>query len=284
MKDTLGDRIKGYESIYEHYFLPKIPIIVRIDGKAFHTQVKKWNCEKPFDQTLINCMFATAKDVAANIQGCKALYAQSDEVTFVLTDDAAIDTQQWFGGRQNKIESVTAAMMTAYFNKFWVENEYGDGYMGDGHVYFDDYIQNYKPAIFDARAFQCPKDDVANVFLWRVKDWERNSLNMYCEQFFSHKELQGKNRADRHEMLHKIGHNWANECTDQQKNGSWWSCDKVDNFNLTNYQDIDDYIFRDGIAYAISKEMQRENLDWMNGLDLEVIKWDKPIGNEIAID
>jgi hypothetical protein len=86
--------------------------------------------------------------------------------------------------------------------------------------------------------------------------WERNSLNMYCEQFFSHKDLQGKNRADRHEMLHNIGHNWATECTDQQKNGSWWSCDKVDNFNLTNYQDIDDYIFQDGIAYVMSKKMQ----------------------------
>lgn len=252
MKDTLGDRIKGYESIYEHYFLPKIPIIVRIDGKAFHTQVKKWNCEKPFDQTLINCMFATAKDVAANIQGCKALYTQSDEVTFVLTDDDNIETQQWFGGRQNKIESVTASMMTAVFNSRWINAKRIAGEVIDINILGI-------PAVFDARAFQCPKDDVANVFLWRVKDWERNSLNMYCEQFFSHKELDGQGRADRHEMLHKIGHNWATECTDQQKNGSWWSCDKVDNFNLTNYQEIDDYIFRDGIAYVISKRMERDN-------------------------
>lgn len=31
MKDTLGDRIKNYESLYERYFLPRTPILVRVD-------------------------------------------------------------------------------------------------------------------------------------------------------------------------------------------------------------------------------------------------------------
>lgn len=241
-KDGLGDRIKNYESISEHYFLPKTPIIVRVDGKAFHTWTK--GCKRPFDQTLITCMFESAKEVAKQMQGCKALYAQSDEVTFVLDDSDTIETQQWFGGRQNKIESVTAAMMTAYFNRNWALE----------HSLKVEKVIN--PAIFDARAFQCPKDDVANVFLWRVKDWERNSLSMFCNQYFTPKELHGQGRADQHEMLRIIGHNWATECTEQQKNGSWGSCDKNDNFNLTNYQEIDDYIFRNGIAYVMSKKMQ----------------------------
>lgn len=249
MKDNLGDRCKNYESVYEHYFLPKTPIIIRVDQKAGHTWTK--GLEKPFDPDYVTCMFESAKEVAKQIQGCKALYTQSDEVTFVLTDDATIDTQQWFGGRQNKIESVTAAMMTAFFNKNWLLKDHSN------HEHFNQWTyMDSTPAIFDARSFQCPKDDVANVFLWRVKDWERNSLNMFCEQFFSHKELQGKNRADRHEMLHKIGHNWSTECTEQQKNGSWWACDKVDNFNLTNYNDIDNYIFQDGITYVVSKKLQ----------------------------
>jgi tRNA(His) 5'-end guanylyltransferase len=234
LKDTLGDRIKHYESISEHYFTPKIPIIIRVDGKAFHTWTK--GCQRPFDQTLITCMFESAKEVAKQMQGCKALYAQSDEVTFVLDDSDTIETQQWFGGRQNKIESVTAAMMTAAFNARWINGKRIAGEVIDINLLG-------LPAIFDARAFQCPKDDVANVFLWRVKDWERNSLSMFCNQYFSSKELHGQGRAAQHEMLHKIGHNWATECTDQQKNGSWWSCDKVDNFGLTNYNDINDYIF-----------------------------------------
>ena len=236
MKDSLGDRCKNYESIYERYFLPKTPIIIRCDGRAFHTWTK--GCQRPFDQQLITCMFESAKEVAKQMQGCRALYAQSDEVTFVLTDDSTLDSQQWFGGRQNKIESVTAAMMTAFFNKNWMISKYNGSW--DTPMM---YMNRYNPAIFDARAFQCPVEDVANVFLWRVKDWERNSLNMFCEQFFSHKELQGQGRADRHEMLYKIGHNWATECTDQQKNGSWYSPGKPDRFDLTNYYDIDDFIF-----------------------------------------
>jgi tRNA(His) 5'-end guanylyltransferase len=243
LKDTLGDRIKHYESISEHYFTPKIPIIVRVDGKAFHTWTK--GCKRPFDQTLINCMFESAKQVAKNMQGCKALYAQSDEVTFILDDSDSIETQQWFGGRQNKIESVVAAMMTAYFNRNWQ-------LINDLVPKFDKDSPTYNPAIFDARAFQCSKDDVANVFLWRVKDWERNSLGMFCNQFFSPKELHGQGRADQHEMLQKIGHDWNKECTDQQKNGSWWSYDKVDKFCLVNYADINSYIFQHGISYVMS--------------------------------
>lgn len=249
MKDGLGDRIKKYESIYERYFLPKTPIIVRVDGKAFHTWTK--GCQRPFDQTLITCMFESAKEVAKNMQGCKALYAQSDEVTFVLDDSDTIETHQWFGGRQNKIESVTAAMMTAYFNRNWL-------LIKDLDIKFDKDVSNYNPAIFDARAFQCPKDDVANVFVWRVKDWERNSLSMFCNQFFSPKELHGQGRADQHEMLHNIGHNWATECTDQQKNGSWYSPGKPDKFDFADYYDINNYIFSNPISYALSKMTKSE--------------------------
>lgn len=259
-KDGLGDRIKNYESISEHYFLPKTPIIVRCDGRAFHTWTK--GCKRPFDQTLITCMFESAKEVAKQIQGCKALYAQSDEVTFVLTDYSTLEAQQWFGGRQNKIESVTAAMMTAYFNRNWEQENYK----------FTRSTSQKDPAIFDARAFQCPKDDVANVFVWRVKDWERNSLSMFCNQFFSPKELHGQGRADQHEMLHNIGHNWATECTDQQKNGSWWSADKVDKFDLTNYYDVNEYIFSNGISYVLSKMTKSEKEDLFPGPNCDTMQ------------
>jgi tRNA(His) 5'-end guanylyltransferase len=231
-KDTLGDRIKHYESISEHYFTPKVPILVRVDGKAFHTWTK--GCDKPFDTKLINAMFISAKYVAKEMQNCKGLYVQSDEVTFVLDDSGSIETQQWFGGRQNKIESVTAALMTAYFNKTWTCLNWDNGRFNIG---------SYNPAVFDARAFQCPKEDVANVFLWRVKDWERNSISMFCLSHFSPKELHGQGRADQKEMLKKIGHSWEDECSDQQRNGSWWSPTKGDNYNLTDYLSINDFLF-----------------------------------------
>jgi tRNA(His) 5'-end guanylyltransferase len=238
MKDNLGDRCKNYEAIYERYFLPKTPIVVRCDGRSFHTWTKKNHCKRPYDEQLIDCMFYSAIETGKEMQNLKGLYVQSDEVTFVMDDSDSIETQQWFGGRQNKIESITAALMSANFNRNWLLKDHYNPKHFDAFEYEEQSL-----AIFDARAFQCPKEDVANVFLWRVRDWERNSLNMFCEQFFSHKELHGQGRADRHEMLHKIGHNWATECSDRQKNGSWWSPTKGERFDLTNYDDIDNFLF-----------------------------------------
>lgn len=245
-KDSLGDRIKKYESISESYFLPKTPILIRVDGKAFHTWTK--GCDKPFDTKLINCMFDAAKLVAAEMQGCAALYAQSDEVTFVLLDNQSQDSQQWFGGRRNKIESVAAALMTGYFNRLWEAKTYK----------FTHSTSQHPPAFFDARAFQVPVDDVPNAFLWRVRDWERNSLTMFCSQFFSHKQLNGQDKTARHDMLHEIGKNWATDCNDQQKNGSWWAKGKKDRFDLTNYNDIWNYIFMNPLSYALFKSLDEK--------------------------
>ena len=36
-KDTLGDRMKGYENAYRFYLPRRMPVIIRIDGRAFHT-------------------------------------------------------------------------------------------------------------------------------------------------------------------------------------------------------------------------------------------------------
>ncbi len=64
-------------------------------------------------------------------------------------------------------------------------------------------------------------DDVINNFLWRAQDWHRNSLQMYAQSVFSHKQLHGKNQADIHDMLHSKGMSWSKDLTMQQKNGTF---------------------------------------------------------------
>ena len=36
-KDSLGDRMKQYEAVNDRILVPKMPFIIRVDGKAFHT-------------------------------------------------------------------------------------------------------------------------------------------------------------------------------------------------------------------------------------------------------
>jgi tRNA(His) 5'-end guanylyltransferase len=58
-KMTLGDRMKEYyEKPSRNYFPRKSNIIIRIDGKAFHTYTKGFN--KPFDHQMMETMWNTA--------------------------------------------------------------------------------------------------------------------------------------------------------------------------------------------------------------------------------
>ena len=192
----IGDRIKRYEAASKQVLLPRGWIVLRVDGKAFHTFTKGF--KRPFDDVLIEAMVRAGERVALEMQGFKIGYHQSDEFTFALTDTDSYESQVWFEGEVQKLCSVTASMFGAYFNKEMSGTE----------------------AVFDCRAFNVPHDDVANVFIWRQRDWERNSLQMFSRSHFSHKELNEKKKSDMHEMLHKKGANWA-DLKDVYKNGTF---------------------------------------------------------------
>lgn len=221
MKNNLGDRIKKYEAVTGRSATARMPLMIRVDGRAFHTYTR--GMEKPFDQHLISSMVFAAINVAQNMQGFKAAYIQSDEATFCLTDYDGIDTQGWFDYDLFKVVSISAAMMSVFF---------GSCFLASGRGF----------PVFDSRAFSVPASDIANAFLWRAKDWERNSLQMYARANFSAKQLHGKKRADMHEMLHGIGKNWATDITDQQRNGTFLingGSGMVERHDiLPNYQDI----------------------------------------------
>ena len=195
--DSLGDRIKGYEKVFSYSLPKKIPVMIRVDGRAFHTFTR--NLNKPFDSDLMRAMIFAAIETARQMQGFTFAYIQSDEVTFLLNDYKRIETDAWFDYDLSKLVSITAATMSIEFNIAFKSSR----------------------AIFDGRAFAVPREDVINAFLWRAKDWERNSLQMYCRSFFSHKQLDRKNRKDMHEMLHRIGKNWTEDLSDAEKNGTF---------------------------------------------------------------
>ena len=51
---TLADRMKRYEQASKFYLTRRIPVIIRLDGKAFHTFTK--GLKKPFDDVLNRTM------------------------------------------------------------------------------------------------------------------------------------------------------------------------------------------------------------------------------------
>lgn len=201
-KDNLGDRMKKYEYITRTHLVPRMPVIIRLDGKAFHTFTRGF--KKPFDDILIASMQETMRYLCENIQGCVLGYTQSDEITLVLVDYKRIESCSWFDYNIQKCCSVAASMATMYFNKvferqIWFYKKWTTDFDQD---YYDRLIAAVnKGAMFDARCFNIPKEEVTNCILWRQNDAIRNSVSMVGQANFSHKQLQNKSSEDIKTML-----------------------------------------------------------------------------------
>jgi tRNA(His) 5'-end guanylyltransferase len=220
-EDSLGDRMKtNYENPCRFYLTRRTPVVIRVDGRAFHTFTR--NFPKPFSVKFADAMILAAMQVAGEAQGFKLGYVQSDEASFVLTDYDELQTQPWFGYNKSKIESVSASIMTAAFARAM-------RLTGITEL-----------AMFDARAFNIPEAEVVNYFLWRAKDWARNSVSMYARAHFSHAELHGKSCSDMHEMLHGVGRNWAFDLMDAEKNGTFILSDTTRDDVLPHYEFINE--------------------------------------------
>lgn len=219
----LAKRMKEYESVSKTRLIKRTPVIIRIDGRAFHTFTKGF--QRPFDEVLINTMQETTKYLCENIQGCVLGYTQSDEITLVLIDYQTLDTSPWFDNEVQKISSISASMATMVFNKFFQriveENilEYKCS-LTPQCVEIQQKTEKYhrilreavsKGAMFDARCFNLSKEEVTNNLYWRQLDATRNSIQMVGQAHFSHKELQNKNCNEIQDMLlTKKGINWNN--------------------------------------------------------------------------
>ena len=215
--DDLGTRMKEYEKRNQYYLQKRTPVAIRVDGRSFHTFTKGF--KRPFDDILMKSMQETAKYMCENIQGAKLAYVQSDEITIILVDYDTLETDCWFNYRTDKLCSIAASMATMIFNKIFkekVENFIEEGgafslaQLNYNQMKMEPYLKAVeKGAMFDARCFNIPKEEVTNLIYWRQLDATRNSIQMVGQANFSHKELQNKSCNDIQDMLHEQkGINW----------------------------------------------------------------------------
>lgn len=192
IRDALGDRMKhNYEEVTKTRLTRRMPVIIRLDGCHFHTFTRGF--DKPYDEVLIKTMQQTMKYLCENIQGCVLGYTQSDEITLVLVDYKELNSDAWFDYETQKMVSVSAALATYAFNKFFNDNCRASIESKDEPDQYD-YAHDSalkKGAYFDSRVFNIPKEEVTNCIYWRQKDAERNSINSLAQSLFSHKSLQG---------------------------------------------------------------------------------------------
>lgn len=215
VNDELGKRMKEYEKRNQYYLQKRTPVAIRVDGRSFHTFTKGF--QKPFDEVLIKSMQETAKYMCENIQGAKIAYVQSDEITIILVDYDTLETDCWFNYRTDKLCSIAASMATMAFNKSFTKN--AEEFITDCAASYEmeglcsKGTEEYKlcevyqkamekGAMFDARCFNIPKEEVTNYFYWRQLDAIRNSIQMVGQAYFSHNILQYKTCEDIKDMLY----------------------------------------------------------------------------------
>lgn len=215
VNDELGKRMKRYEAIPQISLMRRTPVAIRIDGKAFHTFTKHLN--KPWDDIFQKSMQETMKYLCQNIQNCVFGYQQSDEITLILTDYETLTTDAWFGYEVQKLCSISASMATLKFNKAFADNasKWCDDFWEawnrskEEADYFDTLNECVrKGAMFDARCFNIPKEEVTNLVYWRQVDAVRNSIQSMGQAHFSHKQLMNKNTKEVRQMLEDNGTFW----------------------------------------------------------------------------
>lgn len=227
VRDELGKRMKEfYEQIPKTKLLRRTPVAIRIDGKAFHTFTRGF--KRPFDEILIKSMQETMKYLCEHIQGCVLGYTQSDEITLILVDYKNLNSSAWFDYEVQKMCSIAASMATMAFNKAFSHEvamqskKLYTEYLEDNDTSYIEILEKAmrKGAMFDARVFNIPKEEVTNLIYWRQLDATRNSIQMVGRANFSHKELHSKSCNEIQDMLMlQKGLNW-NDLPTYQKRGS----------------------------------------------------------------
>lgn len=208
-KQSLGDRMKGYEDSYRFYLPRRLPVIIRLDGCHFSTVTRRF--QKPYDRVFSFTMAEVLRYLVENIQGCVFGWTVSDEISLLLRNDQTLTTDAWYGNNLQKMVSVSASMASTAFRKlFWertrdidtdyhfhrhvIDEVYGPEMTKENLGAYSD--TNEEVINFDSRAFVLPPEEVCNYFIWRQKDGRRNAVSALAQTLYSHKELQGISSKD----------------------------------------------------------------------------------------
>ena len=167
------------------------PVVVRLDGRAFHRLSDTLELEKPFDEFFHKAMVTACISLVAD-SGLNPdfAYTFSDEISLYFT-------KLPFSGRVEKIDSVAASYAASSLT------------LALGGVTL---------LSFDARVVPATPVFAVEYLVNRQAEAWRNHINGYCQQVLIEEGLSAKKAAeqlkglpakDLHEMMHSRGFNLA---------------------------------------------------------------------------
>lgn len=209
VKETLGDRMKKYESLTQIKLENDKPYIIRLDGHSFSKFTK--SLQQPWDLRFMLAMTLTTYDLITTF-GATTGYTQSDEITLTFFPAIVESTNTFavlpFNGKVQKLVSLTAGYASTRFN-FHLAKLFND------QTYFEEMrsLDQEKPiksidkvnnciAHFDSRCFQLPTtEEVFNCILWRTRDAYKNVISKTAQHLFGVKPCFKKNTTEKVAMI-----------------------------------------------------------------------------------
>ncbi len=177
---------------YEIYSDLRVPvnskIIVRLDGRSFHSFAQNMELTKPYDDNFYKVIVEVSKELFEEFSPL-FIYTFSDEIS-ILLDKVP------FNGRIEKINSVMASFTSSSFT-----------------LNYD--VDFPKAVAFDSRVIPITDDKIYDYFKWRQDEAWRNCVNGYGIHFLKSKysssqaneKIRGLGLSDIHEMLFQNGIN-----------------------------------------------------------------------------
>jgi len=188
---------------FEVYSSLKVPknskIVMRLDGRSFHSLARDLKLENPYDENFYRVISQVCRDLFEEFSPI-FIYTFSDEIS-LLFDRVPFD------GRIEKLNSVIAGFTSSSFVM-----HYG--------------VDFKKPPSFDSRIIPINDEDILNYFKWRQDESWRNCVNShgisYLKSKYSNNEandrIKGMSISDVHELLFQNGIN-LNDVETYKKRG-----------------------------------------------------------------
>ena len=193
---------------YEIYSTMKVPknsnIIVRLDGRKFHSLARALKLEKPYDDNFYRIITNVCLDIF-NQFAPKFIYTFSDEISILLDEIP-------FSGRVEKINSVFASVASSSFTYYFLNdcsNEFDLVKLSDNerNIVF--------PISFDSRIIPIDDSSISQYFKWRQDECWRNCINAYgiwalkkeYDSEEANEKIKGLKSSDIHDLLFERGIN-----------------------------------------------------------------------------
>jgi tRNA(His) guanylyltransferase len=115
MSSKLKDRIDSYQALADTKLLPRVPIVITINGRSFSKITNL--LDKPYCPKFAECILNTMLRLCTDIEGALFAYQHNDEIVVIARNDQNNDTVPWYDNRAQKICSITSSMASLHFNR-----------------------------------------------------------------------------------------------------------------------------------------------------------------------